>query len=92
MPKAGIAPEGVVEFDELKGKSILTLHGKVFERSCHHHICMMNGIDAQHLQTVHKLDIEMQVSLHQNQSGTIIDFTFSLFMSPKKDKEFSGVF
>lgn len=69
------APEGVAEFDELKGKSIVTKHDKAFERSCHHHICMMNGIDAQHLQTVHKVGINMNLSLRQNQSGNVIDFT-----------------
>jgi nitrite reductase/ring-hydroxylating ferredoxin subunit len=72
-----IAPEGVAEFDELKGKTLITQPDKAFERSCHHHICMMNGIDAQHLQTVHKVDINMNLSLHQNLSGTMIDFTLS---------------
>ncbi|MBD2414927.1 Rieske (2Fe-2S) protein [Nostoc calcicola FACHB-389] len=71
------APHNVPEFDELKGKSIVAKHDKAFERSCHHHICMMNGIDAQHLQTVHKLNIKMNLSLQQNTSGTIIDFTLS---------------
>lgn len=69
------APSPVAEFDELQGKSIVTIHEKAFERSCHHHICMMNGIDAQHLQTVHKLNIKMSVSLQQNQSATVVDFT-----------------
>lgn len=69
------APSPVAEFDELKGKSIVTIHEKALERSCHHHICMMNGIDAQHLQTVHKLNIKMSLSLHQNQSATVVDFT-----------------
>lgn len=67
--------ESIVEFDELKTKSITTLQDKAFERSCHHHICMMNGIDAQHLQTIHKININMDLYLHQNQSETIIDFT-----------------
>ncbi|WP_292861129.1 aromatic ring-hydroxylating dioxygenase subunit alpha [Nostoc sp. LPT] len=53
------APEGVADFDELKGKEIITQADIAFERSCHHHICMMNGIDAQHLKTIHHLDIKM---------------------------------
>jgi phenylpropionate dioxygenase-like ring-hydroxylating dioxygenase large terminal subunit len=69
------APEGVAEFDELRGKAIVALSDRPFERSCHHHICMMNGIDAQHLKTIHHLDIRMELSLHQNQSATQIDFT-----------------
>ena len=71
------APYSVAEFDSLKGKSIVAQHDKAFERSCHHHICMMNGIDAQHLQTVHNLDIEMSLSLKENQSGTVVDFTLT---------------
>jgi len=70
-----IAPEGVVDFDELKGKSIVTQSDTAFERTCHHHICMMNGIDAQHLKTIHHLDIKMDLSLHQTESGRQIDFT-----------------
>jgi len=71
------APEPVAEFDELKNKSLLTAYDKAFERDCHHHICMMNGIDAQHLQTVHKLNIKMDLSLQENKSGNMIDFTLS---------------
>lgn len=71
------APFKVTEFDELKGKNLVTIHDKPFERKCHHHICMMNGIDAQHLQTVHKLSIKMDLSLQENTAGNIIDFTLS---------------
>jgi nitrite reductase/ring-hydroxylating ferredoxin subunit len=68
-------PHGVAEFDELKSKSLLTIHDTAFERNCHHHICMMNGIDAQHLQSVHKLNIKMELFLQQHESNQIIDFT-----------------
>jgi phenylpropionate dioxygenase-like ring-hydroxylating dioxygenase large terminal subunit len=69
------APENLVEFDELKGREIVAQPDKAFTRNCHHHICMMNGIDAQHLRTIHHLDIEMELSLHRSQLGTTIDFT-----------------
>ncbi len=69
------APNPVAEFDELKGKQIVTIHDKPLERSCHHHICMMNGIDAQHLRTVHNIDINMDLFLNHHQLGNIIDFT-----------------
>ncbi|MEB3210811.1 MAG: aromatic ring-hydroxylating dioxygenase subunit alpha [Leptolyngbyaceae bacterium] len=72
-----IAPEPVAEFDELKGMDMVALADRPLERHCHHHICMMNGIDAQHLQTVHKLNIQMQLELQENTSGTVIDFTLS---------------
>ncbi|OUL35961.1 aromatic ring-hydroxylating dioxygenase subunit alpha [Nostoc sp. 106C] len=70
-----VAPEGVADFDELKGKEIIAQPDRAFERSCHHHICMMNGIDAQHLKTIHHLDIKMDLSLHRSELGTQIDFT-----------------
>lgn len=70
-----VAPEPIAEFDELRGKALITRSDRAFERSCHHHICMMNGIDAQHLRTVHHLSIVMDLSLEQNQSGRQIDFT-----------------
>jgi phenylpropionate dioxygenase-like ring-hydroxylating dioxygenase large terminal subunit len=69
------APERVADFDELKGKAIAIQYDRAFERSCHHHICMMNGIDAQHLKTIHHLDIKMELSLDRDESGTQIDFT-----------------
>lgn len=71
------APESVPEFDELVGKAVITLPETAFERTCHHHICMMNGIDVQHLKTVHHLDIQMALSIHQHVSGTQIDFTLT---------------
>lgn len=69
------AAEGIAEFDELKGKEIVSQPDTAFERSCHHHICMMNGIDAQHLKTIHHLDIKMELSLQQSKSGRQMDFT-----------------
>jgi phenylpropionate dioxygenase-like ring-hydroxylating dioxygenase large terminal subunit len=68
------APETVANFDELKGKEIVTEADRSFTRNCHHHICMMNGIDAQHLKTIHHLDIKMNLSLERNNLGTQIDF------------------
>jgi phenylpropionate dioxygenase-like ring-hydroxylating dioxygenase large terminal subunit len=69
------APERVADFDELKGKAIAIQYDRAFERSCHHHICMMNGIDAQHLKTIHHLDIKMELLLDRDESGTQMDFT-----------------
>ncbi|PSB03238.1 aromatic ring-hydroxylating oxygenase subunit alpha [Merismopedia glauca] len=63
------------DFDELKGREIVVSWDKAFTRKCHHHICMMNGIDVQHLQTVHKLDIKMELSVNRNFTTNIIDFT-----------------
>lgn len=65
----------LAEFDELKGKELIAQSDKAFTRKCHHHICMMNGIDAQHLKTIHHLDIKMELSLETDESGRQIDFT-----------------
>ncbi|OUL21122.1 Rieske (2Fe-2S) protein [Nostoc sp. RF31YmG] len=70
-----VAPESVADFDELKGKEIIAQPDRAFERICHHHICMMNGIDAQHLKTIHHLDIKMDLSLYRSELDTQIDFT-----------------
>lgn len=72
-----IAPEPVAEFDDLSGEDIIALPDQPLERRCHHHICMMNGIDAQHLQTVHQLNVDMSLDLHEHGTGTVIDFTLS---------------
>jgi phenylpropionate dioxygenase-like ring-hydroxylating dioxygenase large terminal subunit len=67
------APDRVAEFDELKGQTVMSIADRSLERSCHHHICMMNGIDAQHLRTVHHLNIDMTLDLQS--AGNSIDFT-----------------
>ncbi len=72
---AAIAPQGVPDFDELEGKELVIQTEKAFQRQCHHHICMMNGIDAQHLKTIHGLDIEMAVEIDQNEADHQINFT-----------------
>jgi nitrite reductase/ring-hydroxylating ferredoxin subunit len=68
---------GVAEFDELKDKDLVCIADNSLERSCHHHICMMNGIDAQHLKTVHHLNVKMHLLLNEKQSDNTIDFTLS---------------
>ncbi len=43
-----------------------TSFGKAYERRCHHHVTMINGLDPQHLKTVHNLDIEMKVEIRES--------------------------
>jgi len=68
------APCGVVELDELRGQELIAVHGKPFLRSCHHHVSMINGIDPQHLRTVHDLHFDMELSLEEDERRRIIDF------------------
>ncbi len=70
-----VAPTTVAEFDELKGQELVVVADKPLTRQCHHHICMINGIDVQHLQTVHHLPVDLELSLQQQ--GEQIDFTLS---------------
>jgi hypothetical protein len=86
-------PFPLPEFDELKGKELTTQADINFTRKCHHHICMMNGIDAQHLNTIHHLDIKMNLSLSESESGHQIDFTMrgSLPQSTRRERLFSYI-
>lgn len=75
-------PPGKTKSLTICGQRIVVFRGddgsvrdRPFERGCHHHICMMNGIDAQHLRTVHKIDVHMELDLRQNRAGNSIDFT-----------------
>lgn len=70
-----VAPTTVAEFNELKGQELAVVADKPLTRQCHHHICMINGIDVQHLQTVHHLPVDLELSLQQE--GEQIDFTLS---------------
>jgi phenylpropionate dioxygenase-like ring-hydroxylating dioxygenase large terminal subunit len=72
-----IAPTSVPEFDELRDRDSVVRAERPLERHAHHHICMMNGIDAQHLRTVHNLDVEMELSLQPERNAAIIDFTLT---------------
>ena len=72
-----IAPTPVVEFDELKGQEVVAVADKSLTRRCHHHTCMMNGIDVQHLQTVHQLPVEMALTLGEETEKGLIDFSLS---------------
>ncbi|MGB3298370.1 MAG: aromatic ring-hydroxylating dioxygenase subunit alpha [Phormidesmis sp.] len=72
-----VAPVDVPEFDELKGHEVIAQADQTLARKCHHHICMMNGIDVQHLQTVHNLPVSMKLSLAHDDKGRVIDFTLT---------------
>lgn len=68
------APAPVAEFPGLEGTEVMVWHDTPFERPCHHHVTMINGIDPQHLATVHDLKVEMSVELAEHEEGRVIDF------------------
>jgi len=67
------------EFDSASD-ALRVVFDKSYHRSCHHHVTMINGIDAQHLRTVHGFDLAMQLDVDDHSAdpdmGTI-DFTLS---------------
>jgi phenylpropionate dioxygenase-like ring-hydroxylating dioxygenase large terminal subunit len=65
------------DFPDLKNVELLTFMGKSYYRSCHHHVTMINGIDPQHLKTVHNLNIEMEIEISEENDGRCIDMTLS---------------
>ena len=37
--------------------------GEEYKRTCHYHITMINGIDPQHLKTVHEINIDVDLEM-----------------------------
>lgn len=68
------APAPVADFPGLEGQETVVWHDTAFERPCHHHVTMINGIDPQHLATVHDLHVDMSVELVERDGGRVIDF------------------
>lgn len=67
----------LADFPELKNCDLMTVLGKSYMRSCHHHVTMINGIDPQHLKTVHNLNIEMDLEISEENDGRQIDISLS---------------
>jgi phenylpropionate dioxygenase-like ring-hydroxylating dioxygenase large terminal subunit len=63
------------ELAELSDEEIIFKTGKAYERKCHHHVTMINGIDAQHLRTVHGIQIHMDLNLKASTDENVMDFS-----------------
>jgi phenylpropionate dioxygenase-like ring-hydroxylating dioxygenase large terminal subunit len=72
-----VAPAGVPDFPGLEGVPTVHRHGRPIRRTCHHHVCMINGIDVQHLATVHDLPMDMGVTLEPSDDGRLLDVTLA---------------
>ncbi len=70
-------PRPLAGFDEVAGKDLLVRFGKAYSRSCHHHVTMINGIDPQHLKTVHGLDVEMSIGITEDDQRKLIDISLA---------------
>lgn len=65
------APYDVLEVPELEGQNVSFSFGKRYKRKCHFHVTMINGIDPQHLSTVHNINMNMDVTIDQSEEDTI---------------------
>lgn len=69
----GQPPHPVPEFEDLQGKPIACWHEIPAPLRCHPHVYMLNAVDVQHLDTIHKLP-PMTPEVRQL-SPRMIDFT-----------------
>lgn len=72
-----VAPSAVAEFEGLEGADLVVWHDHPYERTCHHHVCMINGIDPQHLATVHGIHIQMDLRVDESSDGRMVDYTLT---------------
>lgn len=61
----------VLEVPSLAGQPVTAKAGKTYYRKCHFHITMINGIDPQHLRTVHDIHMDMDISIEQANKNLI---------------------
>ncbi len=71
---ATVAPIPVPEYPSLLGRRVVTARGPVIPRHVHPHISMINGIDAQHLATVHNIHMEMSIETVESEEGRVIRY------------------
>ncbi len=66
--------ETVLNIPALEGLNedqIIFSQDKEFLRSCHYHTTMINGIDPQHLSTVHNINIDMNIDIDDSKKNHI---------------------
>ena len=61
----------VPDLEHLDDSEICSKLDEAYYRSCHYHITMINGIDPQHLSTVHNLNIDMNIDIDETKSNHI---------------------
>lgn len=66
-------PAPFPEFEQYKGVETVATIGMQYTRGCHPHVPMINGIDPQHLRTIHGLTIDMSIEVAQNGDGLIYE-------------------
>jgi phenylpropionate dioxygenase-like ring-hydroxylating dioxygenase large terminal subunit len=67
----------VPAFPELEEEAVYAVAGRRYERSCHQTVCMINGLDAQHLRTVHRLPVALELEARDASDGRVADYRMS---------------
>lgn len=79
--------ENILEVPSLEGEEITYKIGNSFFRTCHHHITMINGIDPQHLKTVHNIHMGMNLKFDESKINHInIELSGKLLRQIQKKK------
>lgn len=71
---AQAAPSDVPGFPELDGRDVYAMPGRTMHRPCHPTVNMINGLDAQHLRTVHRIPLDMTLKTAEADDGRTIEF------------------
>ena len=71
------ADNELADFPDPMGDHPVVWFGRPTYRPCHHHVSMINGLDPQHLKTVHNISIDMNVTTKQSGDEQTIDFLLS---------------
>jgi len=77
----------VLEVPALEGLEVVYKHDKSYFRKCHFHITMINGIDPQHLSTVHRIHMHMEIQIEQAHKNLIeIELTGKIPESTRRER------
>lgn len=71
---AEAAPYPVPAPRGLEGEEVVHYAGASFVRGCSTHVQMANGIDAQHLRTIHKVRLAAEVEIEEDPDRGLIDY------------------
>lgn len=82
----------VLDVPDLEGRELVVSLGKLNRNRSHHHISMINGLDAQHLKTVHDLTIEMDIEIQENRDRMDIVLSGDLTGPSKIDRAMRFLF
>jgi phenylpropionate dioxygenase-like ring-hydroxylating dioxygenase large terminal subunit len=65
----------LIEVPGVEGCDTTCAFGQTNREASHHHISMLNGLDAQHLRTVHHIDMDMKLRIDEDRRW--VDYTLS---------------